>query len=102
MNKRGQALVIFIIFLPILIGFLALIVDVGFMYFAKIKGDRLLSEAKENNLDIVEYFKINDIDITIENTSNKGKRCVIIDYSIDSIFGVVLGLDTYDIKVSDC
>ena len=101
-NKKGQSLVIFVILLPLLIMGLALVVDVGIMYNAKTKGERLLEEAKKGNLDIYDYFKLNDIEANIEKTSNKTGSCVIIKYKIDSIFGKIIGLKEYDIEINDC
>ena len=93
----------FILFLPVLLMSLALIIDVGLMYNGKIKGEELLKQAKKENLDIEEYFKINDIEITELNTSRKnGDSCVIIKFKIDSVFGNLIGYTNYDIEVDDC
>ena len=102
MNKKGQSLIVFIIFLPIMLAALACIVDIGLMYNAKIKGERLLDEAKGEKIAIKEYFKMNKIDANVENTRKDNKSCVIIKYKIDSVFGVILGIDSYNIEVSDC
>ena len=72
------------------------------MYNAKIKGERLMEEAKIEKKEIKEYFRINNIDAKVENTSKNKKDCVIIKYKIDSVFGAILGINTYDIVVSDC
>ena len=102
MNKKGQTLVVFIIFVPVLIAVMALVVDKGIMYNAKNKGEKLLEEAKNKDLDIKDYFEINDIVIDLENTSKNDKECVIIKYSVESIFGKIIGFEKYDIVVSDC
>ena len=101
MNKKGQSLVMFIIFLPIMIMALALIVDVGIMYNAKIKGERLLDEVKEENLDIEKYFELNNVEID-KNSSKIEDGCVIINYRVKSVFGKILNIDEYKIEVSDC
>lgn len=89
----------FIIFLPIMLMSFALIIDIGLEYNAKIKGTELLNTALEENLDIEEYFKINDINIkNIKETKN----CTTIKYEINSIFGSLIGYKTYDIKISNC
>ena len=102
MNKKGQSLVMFVIMLPLMILALALVVDVGLMYNAKIRGERLLEEAKEKNLDLKEYFKINDIDAEIKNSSANDKNCDIINYRVESVFGKIIKIDDYLIEVSDC
>lgn len=103
LNKKGQSLIMFIIFLPVLLMAFALIVDVGLMYNAKIKGNNLLKSCKNENLDVVDYFKINDIVIeNMETSRNKEEACVIINYKIDSVFGSLVGYEYYDIEISDC
>ncbi len=103
MNKKGQSLIMFIILLPVILMILALVVDVGLMYNAKIKGESLIEEATTSELNIEEYFKINDINIdTIKNDSKNGKNCVIIKYRIDSVFGSLVGMKEYEIKVDNC
>ena len=101
-NKKGQSLIMFIIFLPILLMAFALIIDVGLMYNAKIKGKELLEYSLENNLDVKEYFKINDIEIELKNTYKEEKKCIIINYKIDSIFGNLIGYKEYKIAVDNC
>lgn len=101
MNKKGQSLVMFVIFLPIMIMGLALVVDVGIMYNAKIKGERLLEEAKEKKLNIVKYFELNNIEID-KNSSKIDETCVIIKYRVESVFGKILNIDNYKIEISDC
>lgn len=103
MNKKGQSLVIFIVLLPAFLLLAAFIIDTGIMLNSHIKGESLLKSAIEDNKDIKEYFKINDIEIL----SNKSiitdtKKCDIIEYRIDSVFGNVIGKKYYDIKVKYC
>lgn len=100
MNKKGQALVMFIAILPVILIMLAFVVDVGLMYNAKIKGTNLLEKAIEEKKDIKEYFKINDIDI--ERIETKEEKCVIIEYRIDSVFGSIIGIKEYKIAANNC
>ena len=101
MNRKGQSLVLFVVLLPIIVLGIALVVDVGTMFNAKMRGNNLLREAKKENVDIEEYFTINDMKIdSIEVHSDK--NCVIINSKVDSIFGRIAGIDEYDIKISDC
>ena len=101
MNKKGQSLVMFIIFLPLMIMGLALVVDVGIMYNAKIKGERLLEEANSKNLNIENYFEKNNIEID-KNSSQLTGECVIINYRVESVFGKILNIDDYKININNC
>ncbi len=101
MNKKGQSLVMFIICLPIIILALALVVDVGSMYNAKIRGNNLLREAIRDDRDIDEYFKLNDFEIISKEMKNEG-ACVIITSRVKSVFGTIVGIKNYDVKVSNC
>ena len=93
----------FIIFLPILLMSFALIIDVGMMYNAKIKGESLLKYAKKEGVNIEDYFKINEIEIISHKTNRKNNStCDIINFRIESIFGNLIGYETYDIKIEDC
>jgi len=93
----------FIIFLPILLMSFALIIDVGMMYNAKIKGESLLKYAKKEGANIEDYFKINEIEIISHKTNRKNNStCDIINFRIESIFGNLIGYETYDIKIEDC
>ncbi len=98
MNKKGQALVIFIIFIPIFLLSLALIIDVGLMYKAKIKGTELLKEATRENIDIETYFKDNDLIIDDIQTDN----CSKITIKVNSIFGNIIGIKSYQVKIDNC
>ena len=93
----------FTIFLPILLMSFALIIDVGMMYNAKIKGESLLKYAKKEGVNIEDYFKINEIEIISHETNRKNNStCDIINFRIESIFGNLIGYETYDIKIEDC
>lgn len=103
MNKKGQSLIMFVLLLPVMLMIFALIIDVGLMYNAKIKGEALLEEAIKDNKDVEEYFEINDIDIdNIKFDSKNGNSCVIIKYRIDSVFGSLVGIREYEISVNNC
>lgn len=103
MNKKGQSLIMFVLLLPIMLMIFALIVDVGLMYNANIKGSNLLDDALNEGTNIEDYFKINDIDLdNVKRISKNGEECVIIEYRIDSIFGSLVGMKEYEIKINSC
>ena len=101
MNKKGQSLVLFIILLPVIILALALVVDTGLMYNAKIKGNNLLKEAIEEDVDIEEYFNINNFEIVSKEVKSE-EACVIITSRVKSVFGQIIGKKEYSIKISNC
>ena len=101
MNKKGQSLVLFIILLPVIILALALVVDTGLMYNAKIKGNNLLKEAVEDDLDIDEYFSLNNFEIVSKEVKSE-EGCVIITSRVKSVFGQIIGKNEYSIKISNC
>lgn len=102
MNKKGQSLVIFIVFLPIILMALALVIDTGIMYNAKTKGNNLLKEAKKYDYDIDEYFEKNNYPIISKKNGNDNEDCVIITSRVKSVFGTIIGKKEYEIIVSDC
>lgn len=78
MNKKGQALVEFIIVLPILIFVLFAIIDYGIISYNRVKLENIISDVskmyknKETDEDIKNFIKSNDKDIEI-SISNEDK-----------------------------
>lgn len=111
MNKKGQTLVAFIVLLPLLLIFMAIIIDVSYCYKEKTKLENVTENILKNNFKdkdneliiskIKDLYKKNDID-------NKNVKVVVNDnlllidnsYKINSIFGAVIGIKKYDIKVN--
>lgn len=103
MNKKGQVLVLFIIILPVLLLVFALIVDTSLAYSSKIKGKSMTKYALSHDKDIKEYFKLNNINIKKINLySQDEKKCAEIEWNIDSVFGSIIGIKNYNIKISEC
>lgn len=106
MNKHGQTLIFFVILIPILLGFCALVVDVGYLVSKNV-------ELKEVSKTIIEdYFKgldtseikelYEDNNIPIDNLEidiNENGIHIVNHYKVDSIFGSVIGISSYDIRV---
>ena len=73
-SKRGQALVEFIIILPILIFILLAVIDYGAISFNKSKIENIITDVsnmyknKENDDEIDKFGKSNDKDVKIETT----------------------------------
>lgn len=76
MNNKGQALVIFVIILPILLMVFTLIIDLGFLYIEK-------RNISNNVYDSVEYYLENiddeDIDKDVEKLLNKNIKDIKIN-----------------------
>lgn len=108
-NSKGQTLVMFVVFLPLFLIIVAFIIDIGIMYYKKIELDNLntmvikygINHLDEDNLQI----KLDDLITKNDNKINK-KRIKIknslieikLEKDIDSIFGKIIGLKTYNIK----
>lgn len=106
MNKNGQTLILFVLFLPIIIILAAFVIDIGLLTNAKIKLDQttttILKEFYEKRMS-------SELDSEIEETFLKNKISVEklkIDVSEDylkiqnedqikSIFGRLIGIEEY-------
>ena len=106
MNKHGQTLSFFVILIPILLGLCALVVDVGYI----VSKNRELKEVSKtiiedyfNGLDvqeIKELYEENSIPIdNLEIDINEDSIHIVNYYEVDSIFGSVIGISDYDIRV---
>lgn len=106
MNKRGQTLILFVILIPILLALAALIVDVGLIVSKNVNlkevSKTIILTVKENpSEDEIEKLFIKN-DIPVENL-----EIFILDdtiriknqYEVKSIFGSIIGIKKYDIKV---
>ena len=107
MNKRGQTLIIFVMLIPIILTMAALVIDVGLLYYKKNEYVGIVEES------IKEYFKDEDIlsakktitlnGISLDDTEinvSDNKITVTLDTKVDSIFGKVIRINEYEIKVS--
>ena len=107
MNKRGQTLIIFVMLIPIILTMAALVIDVGLLYYKKNEYTGIVEES------IKEYFKDEDIlsakktltlnGVSLDDTEinvSDNKITVTLDTKVDSIFGKVIRINDYEIKVS--
>ena len=107
-KKKGQTLILMVILIPIMIGVLALVVDVGYMSLEKIHLKEVTKTVIKDNIESLEEEKIKeefrknkvnidnleiDIDRDINEINIKNK----ID--VESIFGVIIGIKEYEIKI---
>lgn len=107
MNKRGQTLIIFVMLIPIILTMAALVIDVGLLYYKKNEYTGIVEES------IKEYFKDEDLTSALETLNLNGVSLddvlvsatdetisVILDTKVDSIFGKVIRINDYEIKIA--
>lgn len=107
MNKRGQTLIIFVMLIPIILTMAALVIDVGLLYYKKNEYVGIVEES------IKEYFKDNNIltakktlalnGVSLDDTEINvadNEITITLDTKVDSIFGKVIRINEYEIKVS--
>ena len=108
MNNKGQTLVLFIIFIPILIMLAAFIIDTGII----IKESTRLKATTKTVLEDV-FYKENKSESLItnlfnENNINTNNLEIVMtnnitiknEYQIESVFGKIIGLKHYTIKIN--
>ena len=107
MNNKGQTLIIFVILVPIIITMMALVVDVGMLENKVLKTKNIVDVA------IKEYFnKEEDVTViskTLEENDISTDKLIIkrtdhevgvnVEYEMSSLFGKIVGLQKYDVKV---
>ena len=106
MNKHGQTLILFVILIPILLGLAALVVDVGLIVSRSTELKEVSKTIIEsvwedaNEEEIRDLFVKNDIPVEhLEVLVTEESIHIVNDYKIDSIFGSVIGIEDYEIKV---
>ena len=108
LNNKGQTLVVFILLLPIFLALCAFVIDVGLMTYENIKSKNatesilvnVVEKNKINDESIKELYKKNDINV--DNLKIKITPETInieIDYYIPSIFGKILQIEEYEVRV---
>jgi preprotein translocase subunit SecF len=105
MNNKGQSLVTFVIIIPIFIILLAFVVDTGLVLENKTKASstiRTILKTTSNDEDkIRSLLEKNNIPTTNLKIDIKENEVIIKDsYEIESIFGKIIGIKSYKIKVS--
>lgn len=108
MNKKGQTLILFVILIPVIITLLAIIVDVGIL-LNEYQRKRGIIETAINT-----YFEENSVEkaqkiltlneILLEKVKIKeenGEIWIFYDDEIDALFGKIIGLKSYPIKLHE-
>ncbi len=105
MNKKGQTLILFVILIPIFFLFCAIVVDTGIVVDKKIELKEITKEGIELGLnnkeeEIKNLFLKNKIDVTNLKVNTENNRVEIEnEIDVDSVFGSLIGIKTYKIKV---
>lgn len=106
MNKKGQTLILFVILIPVLLGLCALVIDVGSIVLANTKlrevTKTIISDVAEDanedeirNLYLKNGIPVENLEVDIQNDKIRIQN----EYEIDSIFGSIIGFDTYRVRV---
>lgn len=106
MNKKGQTLILFVIMIPILLGLGAFVVDVSLVISKNVELKEVSKTIIKDVIDqpnqekIIDLFTENDIPIEHLKVQIDDERISIQnEYTIDSIFGAIIGIENYDIKI---
>lgn len=105
MNNKGQALVIFLILLPIFLGLCALVIDSAYIVTNKNRLSNINEIAINDALDgkseneVREIIKMNNKNIEIITFKrNENTVYIHLQNKINSIFGSILGYEKYEIN----
>lgn len=104
MNKHGQTLIIFVILIPLIITFMALIVDTSVMRNERQRVEDILKESiniyyKDGLIKAKKYLELNNIK-DYEIKEEDSSIYIMYSSSIDSIFGNIINIKNYKIKVN--
>lgn len=106
MNNKGQVLVLFLLLVPLVLILFAYVVDKCYLLYQENSqnniGDTVCSYAIDSNKTEDEIKQLTlENDSKIENIKvirNNEHVEIILEKEIDSLFGKILGMDTYKIK----
>ena len=105
MNKKGQTLVLFVIFLPVIIILCSILIDESLIYYNKVKLSSLTRTIIKNNIDtqdkndIIKLYRDNNIEDEIIVKITDGIN-VKFETQIDSFLGNIINKDKYVIKIN--
>lgn len=108
MNKKGQTLVFFIVFIPFILMLASYVIDLGYIQSEKIKLNDItkivikeLYKKDYSTNQIKQLYQKNDIKlqkVAIKKEEDKIK--VSASYEVESIFGKLVGIKKYLIKTT--
>ena len=108
LNNKGQSLVLFVLIIPILLGIMVLVMDVGNVIYYKQDIDNInrlvidygLSHMDEENVltDMKELAKLNNKDLSIEIVFNDMEFYVSSSYYVNGIFSSIFKMKGFNVK----
>lgn len=106
MNNHGQSLILFVLIIPIVVGFLAFFIDLSMVNYEKNR----LNGIVVSNLEIIVNSDIRDIDriksvflendISVDISLEEDSVIILVDSDIKSLFGKILNFDMYEFIIS--
>lgn len=110
MNKKGQTLIAFVIIIPVFILLLAFLVDTGIILKEKTKVKNTISTVLKNtnleeNLEayknkITKLLQENNLNLDYIQIKQEGENIKITNESSkESVFGTIIGIKEYKIKL---
>lgn len=105
MNRKGQTLILFVFFIPVIILLLALVVDIGYMNIEKNKYHGIMEEGMKqcitkHSLEALQStFELNELRESDYQASYEGDIEVLIRKKIPSIFGKMIAIEEYEIAL---
>ena len=104
MDRKGQSLVLFVLLLPIMIGMLAIVIDVGKMLYEKEHMDSVsemvLEVALDGNMNLTEVkdlLRYNLEECDVEVIYNNGEYIVKSRTQVEGIFSKLFGFSGFTI-----
>ena len=105
MNHKGQALILFVFFIPVIIILFALVVDIGYMNIEKNKYHGIMEEGmrqcitKQSLEALKSTFEMNGLYESDYQVSYEGDVEVLIHKKVPSIFGKMIAIEEYEIAL---
>ena len=101
----------FAILIPVILMLMALVIDVAYLSSKNSKLESTTKSIIKNLYDnkdaaninemVIELYKKNDIDVkNLEVNIENGNFKIKNEYKIDSVFGKIIGLKKYEVKIS--
>ena len=105
LNNKGQTLVLFVILFPIFIFIMAIVYDIGSLYYEKERLDNICYMTIDYGLDLNGEVEENDlIDLVMKNITDLNDITVLIDdentitislnKNVKGLFGTILNINT--------
>lgn len=101
MNNKGQVLVLFLLLLPVILILFAFVIDKSYLLYEESKLNNIGNIACDYILEENDINKLKQLVIENDNQINNIKLVddeITLKKEIKSLFGSVIGIDTYKIK----